>query len=90
MWVAESSWDGAELGTCRQRSWCGQRSWSRQIVVMMLQCNLRLGSRAQRRGEGGRTTQTLGLTVLPLETAFPLSSFFIFLETFEAIFPQFI
>lgn len=31
MWVAESSWDGAELGTC------GQRSWSGQIAVAAVQ-----------------------------------------------------
>jgi len=37
-WVAESSWDGAELGTCGQ------------TVLTMPQCNLRPGSGAGGRG----------------------------------------
>lgn len=45
--VAESYWVWTELGTCRQRSWCGWRSWYRQIA-MMLHCNLRSGSRVWR------------------------------------------
>lgn len=42
MWVAKSPWDGADLGICGQRSWCGQ------VVVTMLQCTLRPGE------DGGR------------------------------------
>lgn len=70
MWVAESSWDGAELGTCGQQSWCGQ------MVIMMPQCDLRPGSRAWRRGWQDRSDP--GVNHSSMGTAFPLTFCFIF------------